>query len=128
MYCFVTGHISFHMIVSRPSSPGVFHNLAAKSCRSISSIVIVSIVTGALCGLEPSSSILSSNKGENLVRNSSAYSMWLLIIVPSVLTNYGIFPITESSPDFRYFAVFQILSLSARNLFQYFFFCWQIAS
>ena len=89
---------------------------------------MVGIVTGALCGLEPSLSMSSGSGGKNLVKSSSACSVWLTVVVPLALMSCGTLPNAESSPDFRYLAAFQILSLSARNSSQCFFFCWRMAS
>ncbi len=63
-----------------------------------------------------------------MVSSSSACSSWLLVTVPPCLTNCGTLPNALSSPDLRYFAAFQMLSLSARNSFQCFFFCCRMAS
>ena len=62
------------------------------------------------------------------MRSSSACSLWSVVDVPSALVSCGIFPKAVSSPDFRYFAAFQMLSLSAKNSFQCFFFCCRMAS
>ncbi|CAG7935328.1 unnamed protein product [Penicillium olsonii] len=86
------------------------------------------ISTGSLCGLVPSSSMFSGSGGKNLDSNSSACSIWSAVVVPSALTSCGNLPNAASSPDFRYFAAFQMLSLSARNSFQCFFFCLRMAS
>ncbi|CAG8081873.1 unnamed protein product [Penicillium nalgiovense] len=86
------------------------------------------ISTGSLCGLIPSSSMLSGRGGKNLESNSSACSLWSAVVVPSALTSCGNFPNAASSPDFRYFAAFHMLSLSAGNSFQCFFFCLRMAS
>lgn len=51
-----------------------------------------------------------------------------MVVVPSALTSCGSFPNAASSPDFRYLAAVQMLSLSERNSFQCFFFCLRMAS
>ena len=126
-WCLTAGQVSFHTIAGRPSSPGAFHDFVARSCRSTSSIVIVGITIGGLCGRGPSSSMSSGSGGKNLASNSSACSLWSFVLDPSVLTSCGTFPNAVSSPDFRYLAAFQMLSLSARNSFQCFFFCCRMA-
>jgi hypothetical protein len=113
--CLTVGHVIFHTIAGRLSSPGAFHDFAAKSYHLTSSTVIAGISTGALCGRDPSSSILSSRGGKNVAINSSACSLRLVVLVPSALMICGTFPNAVSSPCFRYLAAFHILSLSARN-------------
>ncbi|KAH8757888.1 hypothetical protein F5883DRAFT_153310 [Diaporthe sp. PMI_573] len=44
--CLTTGQVSFQTAAGRPSSPGAFHDLAANSCLSTSSIVIARIAIG----------------------------------------------------------------------------------
>ncbi|KAJ4176575.1 hypothetical protein NW759_17770 [Fusarium solani] len=126
--CFTDGQTCFQTIAGSPSSPGAFHDLVANSCRSTSSKVSVGITTGALCCLGPSSSMLSGNGGKNLASSSSACSLWLVVVVPSAFTSCGTFPNAVSSPDFKYLAAFQMLSLSARNSFQCEFFRCRMAS
>jgi hypothetical protein len=126
--CLTVGYVIFQTTAGRPSSPGAFHDLAVKSCLSISSMPTVGILTGSLYGLVPSSSIPSGRGGKNLDNSSSACSLWLAVVVLSALTSCGSFPNAASSPDSRYLAAFQIFSLSARNSFQCFFFCLRMAS
>jgi hypothetical protein len=89
---------------------------------------MVRIAIEVFYNLISSFSISSGKGGKNLSKNSSACSIWLIIIIPSVLTNYRIFSNAVSSPIFKYLTVFQILLLSARNSFQCFFFYSRIAS
>src|SRR5438045_7339855 len=91
-------------------------------------MVMFGIAIEALCGLIPSLSMLSSNGGKNLVNSSSACSMWSVVLILSDLMSCGTFPKADLMLDLRYLATCQILSLSAMNSSQCFFFCWQIAS
>lgn len=121
------GQVVFYTMAGKPSLPSAFQDFVASNCRSISSMVMAGISTGALWDLVPSSSMLSGSGRKNLVSSSSACFLWLLVNVLSALRRCGIFPKTVSFSDFKYLAVFQILLLSARNVFQCFFFCFWIA-
>ena len=108
--------------MSRSSSLEAFHNFTINSYYFTSSIVIVGISIGALYSLGPSSLMFSNRRGKNVVSNSLAYSIWLVMGILSALMSYDTLLNTTLLLDFRYLAAFHILSLSARNLFQYFFF------
>jgi hypothetical protein len=120
--CLTMGHIIFHTITSRLSSPGAFHNFTIKSYYSISSTIIAGISTSALYSQDPLSLILSSRGRKNVAINSLAYSLCLVVLVSSTLIIYSTFLNAVSSPCFRYLAAFYILLLSIRNSCQCFFF------
>lgn len=59
--------------------------------------------------------MLSGRGGKDLANNTSACSLWSVVIVLSALMSCGTFPIVVFSPNFKYLAAFYILSLSARS-------------
>lgn len=125
--CLTVDQVIFYTMAGRPSLSAAFHDFVVYSCRSISSMVMADISIGAFYGLVPLLSMLSGSGRKNLVSSSFICFLWSVVAVLSALTSCGIFLKTVSSSVFRYWvAAFQMLLLSARNLFQHFFFCFRI--
>lgn len=102
--CLTAGQTCFQTVAGSPSSPGAFHDFATNNRRSTSCMVMSGMVTGEpRWGLSPSSSMTTGKGGSEL----------LMVYVPSARASCGTLPNAVSSPDFRYFAAFQMLSLSS---------------
>jgi hypothetical protein len=91
-------------MASNPSSPSAFYDFTTKIFHSTSSIVRRGIGTIVCCSYRPSSSIPTSKAGKNVDSSSSAYSVLLFVLDPSLFVNGGILSNAKVLLGSKYFA------------------------